>query len=157
MEAVLLIGIQASGKSSFYQQRFSATHTRINLDELKTRSKERALLDSCLAARRPFVVDNTNVTIERRAEYIAKAKAAGFRVAGYFLRTEIGDALRRNRGRAGRGQVPAGALFATLKKLQSPTWSEGYDALYVVEALPDGGFHVTEQPRDVEATQGGSQ
>ena len=151
MEAVLFIGIQASGKSSFYQQRFSATHVRINLDELKTRSREDTLLDACLAGNRPFVVDNTNVSIERRAEYIAKASAARFRVVGYFFRTEIGDALKRNRQRAGRGAVPAGALFATLKKLQPPTWSEGFDALYIVEAQPDGAFRVTEEPRDVRA------
>lgn len=153
MEAVLFIGIQASGKSSFYQQRFSATHVRINLDELKTRSREGSLLDACLAGNRPFVVDNTNVSIERRAEYIAKARAARFRVVGYFFRTEVGDALRRNRQRAGRGQVPAGALVATFKKLQPPTWSEGFDALYVVEALSDGAFRVTEEPRDVRAAR----
>ncbi|MBL8896636.1 MAG: ATP-binding protein, partial [Planctomycetes bacterium] len=32
MEAVLLIGIPASGKSSFYAERFASTHLRINLD-----------------------------------------------------------------------------------------------------------------------------
>jgi predicted kinase len=36
MEAVLLVGIQGAGKSTFYQQRFFDTHVRINLDMLKT-------------------------------------------------------------------------------------------------------------------------
>lgn len=30
MEAVLLIGVQATGKSSFYKERFFNTHIRIN-------------------------------------------------------------------------------------------------------------------------------
>jgi len=35
MEAIIFIGIQATGKSTFFQQRFFATHVRINLDMLK--------------------------------------------------------------------------------------------------------------------------
>jgi predicted kinase len=55
MEAVVLIGIQASGKTTFYQQRFFATHVRISLDLLRTREQQR------------FVVDNTNITAAERA------------------------------------------------------------------------------------------
>lgn len=32
MEAVLFIGMQASGKSTFYRERFFSSHVRINLD-----------------------------------------------------------------------------------------------------------------------------
>jgi hypothetical protein len=38
MEAVILTGIQAAGKSTFYQERFSGTHVRINLDMLNPSS-----------------------------------------------------------------------------------------------------------------------
>ncbi|MEO6727270.1 MAG: hypothetical protein ABIP14_18420 [Blastocatellia bacterium] len=41
MEAIVFIGIQATGKSTFFQQRFFATHIRINLNMLKTGSRER--------------------------------------------------------------------------------------------------------------------
>lgn len=150
MQAVLLIGIQASGKTTFYEQRFLSTHERISLDVLKTRARERILLDSCFAAGRPFVVDNTNVTVERRAAYIASARAAGFRVIGYYFRTPIGDALRRNRQRAGSAAIPAGGLFGTQKRLQPPRWAEGFDELNVVEILPDNSFSVAESPRDGE-------
>ncbi|MFN2385102.1 MAG: AAA family ATPase [Thermoanaerobaculia bacterium] len=147
MQAVLFIGIQASGKTTFYLQRFLSTHVRISLDMLKTRARERVLLDACLKAGQPFVVDNTNVTIERRAEYIGLAKAAGFRVIGYFFRTTVGDALRRNKQRAGKALVPAGGLFGTQKRLRPPVWNEGFDELYVVEIHPDNSFSVSEQPR----------
>lgn len=44
-EAVLLIGLQASGKSTFYRQMLSRDHVHINLDTLHTRNKERLLLE----------------------------------------------------------------------------------------------------------------
>jgi hypothetical protein len=43
-QAVIFIGVQASGKSTFYMDRFFRTHMRINLDMLHTRNRERLLL-----------------------------------------------------------------------------------------------------------------
>ncbi len=40
MEAVIFIGIQATGKSIFYKDRFFKTHIRINLDMLRTMNRE---------------------------------------------------------------------------------------------------------------------
>jgi predicted kinase len=102
MEAVILIGIQASGKSTFFQQRFADTHVRINLDMLKTRRKEETLVDACIAMRQHFVVDNTSPISWDRARYIPKARAAGFRVIGYYFDSKVEDALRRNSERDGR-------------------------------------------------------
>ena len=65
MEAVILIGIQGSGKSSFYKERFFNTHVRINLDMLKTKHRQQVLFEACLASKQPFVADNTNVVIGR--------------------------------------------------------------------------------------------
>ena len=48
MEAVIFVGIQASGKSRFYRERFFTTHVRINLDLLRMRRRERSLLAWCL-------------------------------------------------------------------------------------------------------------
>ena len=55
MEAVIFIGIQATGKSTFYKERFSDTHARINLDMLKTRHREDTLLDACIHTRMSVV------------------------------------------------------------------------------------------------------
>ncbi|MBN1315005.1 MAG: hypothetical protein JXA42_06040 [Anaerolineales bacterium] len=38
MQAVIFIGIQATGKSTFFKERFFNTHVRISLDLLKTRN-----------------------------------------------------------------------------------------------------------------------
>ena len=60
MDAVLFIGLQASGNSSFYKERYFSTHVRISLDLLKTRNRERQFLTACLDTQQPFVIDNTN-------------------------------------------------------------------------------------------------
>ena len=57
--AVILMGIPASGKSSFYAEQFAGNYIRINLDTLKTRNNEAALLQKCLHDRSSFVIDNT--------------------------------------------------------------------------------------------------
>jgi hypothetical protein len=43
MNAIICIGITASGKSSFYLQRLFYTHIRISLDKLKTRLREKLM------------------------------------------------------------------------------------------------------------------
>ena len=142
MEAVILVGIQASGKSTFYQQRFFDTHVRISRDLLRTRSRERTLLQACLESRQPFVVDNTNVTAEERARYIQAARAAGYRVVGYFFRTETRAAIARNRLRQGKAVIPIPGILGTYKKLEEPRLEEGFDELYTVTISPANEFIV---------------
>ena len=77
MEAIIFTGLQASGKSTFFQQRFFNTHVRINLDMLRSRNREKQLMQVCIQTQQPFVVDNTNPTREDRHKYIEAAKAAG--------------------------------------------------------------------------------
>ncbi len=100
MEAIILIGIQGAGKSTFYRDRFFDTHVRINLDMLKTRHREKCFLDACLAAKQPFVVDNTNPAREDRCRCIEPAKAAGFTVIGYYLQSKVDGCKERNEKRA---------------------------------------------------------
>jgi predicted kinase len=146
MEAVVLVGAQASGKTTFYGQRFARTHERISLDVLKTRSREKDAVARCLASGRPFVVDNTNVTPADRARYISEAKARGYRVIGYFFRSELSELLRRNNQREGREKVPPAGLVATFKKLQPPSRTEGFDELHVVRIGPGDVFAVESMP-----------
>lgn len=48
MQLVLFIGIQATGKSTFYRQRFYDSHIRLSLDMLRTRHRESLLLRPAL-------------------------------------------------------------------------------------------------------------
>jgi predicted kinase len=144
MEAIIFIGIQATGKSTFFQQRFFATHVRVNLDMLKTRNRERILLAACLEAKQQFVIDNTNLTREARSHYISQSKAAEFRVTGYYFKSALQAALERNRQRSGKSLIPEKGILGAYRKLELPSFEEGFDRLYYVEIAEDGQFIVKE-------------
>jgi hypothetical protein len=144
MEAVIFVGIQAVGKSSFYKQRFFATHVRISLDLLRTRHRERSLLEWCLAHDQPFVVDNTNPTVAERAVYIAPSRAARLRVVGYYFESNVPASIRRNTARSGTARVPEAAIGGTKRRLVLPSLAEEFDALHFVRLGPDGSFLVEE-------------
>jgi predicted kinase len=143
MEAVIFVGVQGSGKSTFYRERFLDTHVRINLDMLRTRHREQLLLAACLAGKQAFVIDNTNPLPSDRARYIGPAREAGFRVVAYFFETPLTDAIRRNSERAGKQRIPVPAIAGTLRKLRAPTVEEGFDEVYWVTIAPEGGFVVS--------------
>jgi len=144
LEAVILVGIQGAGKSTFYRERFAGTHARINLDELKTREREREFFEECLRGKRSFVVDNTNMKVADRARYIAAARAAGYRVVGYFLESSLKDAMRRNNLRTGKAKVPVPAIAGALKRLEPIRKDEGFDQIFRVKSLDGGKFEVEE-------------
>jgi predicted kinase len=143
MEAVLFSGIQAAGKSTFFKAHFVDTHIRINLDMLRTRHRERLLIAACLEAKQPFVVENTNLTVAERAGYIARARAARFRLVGYRFHVSLEEALRRNAIRIPGRTVPAKAIRGAIRRWQPPSWQEGFDALYDVWSA-GGEFTVRE-------------
>jgi predicted kinase len=142
MEAVILIGIQAAGKTTFYQRRFFDTHVRLSLDVLKTRHRERLLVAACIAAKQPFVLDNTNVLAAERERTIAPARAAGFRVVGYFFPPHVRGSLWRNRRRERGKEVPVQGILGTAKRLEEPRLTEGFDRLYQVRIDENGEFVV---------------
>lgn len=132
MQAVIFMGLQASGKSTFYHQCLAATHLRINLDMLKTRRRETALLHWCLAYHMRFVSDNTNPTPEGRQGMIQMAKSAQFEVIGYYFRSNLEECLARNVQRTGKAMIPEGGIYGTASKLTLPRMEEGFDKLYYV-------------------------
>jgi predicted kinase len=148
MEAVLFIGIQGAGKSTFYQSRFADTHVRINKDMLKTRYREQVFLHASILAKQSFVVDNTNVLASERARYIEAARAAGFRIVGYYFSVPVKHAIGRNHKREGKKKVPVPAILGTQKKLQPPRLAEGFDELHCVTLTEADEFVVEECPEE---------
>ena len=130
---VLLMGIQGSGKSTFYHRFLEKDYVRVNLDTLKTRHRERLLMEECMEAGKSFAVDNTNPTKEDRQRYIPAAKEAGYTVIGYFMESKLKACMERNERRQGKERIPTVAIAATSNKLQMPSWEEGFDALYFVK------------------------
>ncbi|HYF65018.1 MAG TPA: ATP-binding protein, partial [Herpetosiphonaceae bacterium] len=132
MEAVIFIGMQAAGKSTFYAQRFFHSHLRINLDMLKTRHREKTLLAACLAIGQPLVVDNTNLTVAARQPYVAAARSAGFRVVGYYFQSQVAACLARNAERPESRRVPDKAIYGASARLELPSPAEGFAELWYV-------------------------
>lgn len=152
MEAVIFIGLQGAGKSTFYKEYFFQTHVRINLDMLRTRHREDILLSACIDAKQPFVVDNTNITRDQRVKYIEAARQGRFRVVAYYFDVGINEALTRNSQRTGRARVPDVAIYGAHKRLEPPRGEEGFDRIFIVRTGTDGRFQVTEIDEKSTAT-----
>ena len=144
MEAVILVGIQGAGKTTFCKERFFESHIRINLDMLRTRYREKLLFEACLEAKQKFVLDNTNLTREEREKYIVRAKEFGFKIVGYYFQTKIEKAIERNNQRQGKAKIPEKGLRGAFKRLQIPSFEEGFDEIFYVWINDENQFAVEE-------------
>lgn len=142
-ELVVFCGIQATGKSSFYVERFLHTHVRISLDVVRTRHRERTIFEACLACGQSVVVDNTNATPQERARYVGPGLRAGFTAVGYYFSSRLAEALERNAGRSGAQRVPDRGVMGTAGRLVIPRMAEGFSALWYVTLDPGRGFGVS--------------
>lgn len=132
-QAIIFVGIQASGKSTFFKNNFVDTHVRINLDMLRRRRRERLILTACLEAKQSFVVDNTNLTREVRAVYLNQINRNDFDTICYYFVPDILLSTQRNSSR-GKNYVPNVALISTLNKTEEPSLSEGFDRIYYIDS-----------------------
>ena len=132
MECIIFTGLQASGKSTFYLEKFYKTHIRINLDMLKKRNREDIFLQACVDGNQRVVIDNTNPTVKERQKYIALFKAHHFKIIGYYFDTDLEVCLERNSKREGRENVPVRGVKSTFYKMMKPSQTEGFDELYEV-------------------------
>lgn len=128
----ILIGIQGSGKSTFCREYLGDAYVRVNLDTLRTRSKENQLIQACLSEHRSLVIDNTNPSKTDRERYITPGKQNGYKIVGYFLQSKLQVCISRNNLRSGSARIPAKAIAATANRLEMPDYSEGFDELYFV-------------------------
>jgi len=145
-ELVVFTGLQASGKTSFYRERFATTHVHISKDAWpnarKKEERQRRLVDENLGAGRSVVVDNTNPTPMERAPLIAIARSLGARVTSYAFLATVEEALRRNAMREGRARIADVGIYSVAKQLVLPTETEEFDERFVVR-LADTGFVVS--------------
>jgi len=150
MELVILVGLQAAGKSSFYRSRFADTHTIVSKDLLRNsrnrQIRQMALIEQALRRGESVVVDNTNPRAEDRLPLIALGKLFGARIVGYWFADGLSECLRRNALREGRARVPDVAIYATARKLEHPLGAEGFDAIFSVR-LAECGFEIEPEPK----------
>lgn len=152
MELVIFIGLQASGKSTFFRKFFASTHKLVSKDLMhnnKNRSRRQTqLIEAALQEGRSIVVDNTNPTLEDREPLIALGNLYGARIIGYYFESQLSDCVERNQQRTGKARVPDVAIYATIKKLVRPTEAEGFHQLFYVRMTGNSNFEVHPLTRD---------
>lgn len=131
-EVVLLIGLQACGKTTYYRSALAGTHALVSKDAMprSARRKEARLvreLAAALEAGHDVCVDNTQPSAAERAGVIAVARAADARVVGHWWRPDLPLSLERNARRA--EPVPLVGLYAASARWEEPRLTEGFDAL----------------------------
>ncbi|MBC6460794.1 ATP-binding protein [Actinomadura sp. HBU206391] len=146
-EIAVLVGLQGSGKTTFFRDRLAGTHVHVSKDNLGKRRRRQArqmrMIDEALAAGRNVAVDNTNPSREEWDPLIEMARTHGAKVTGYWFPPDVPGSLRRNAARTPRTRVPDVGIYATVSRLRRPLRSDGFDELRTVRFDGTGGFDVT--------------
>lgn len=146
MELAIFMGLQASGKSAFFRTYLANTHQQIGKDLMRNNKnrdrRQTQLLIEALEAGRSVAIDNTNPNLAERAALIQQGQRYGAKIIGYYFESKLKDCLRRNQQRMGKAKIPDVGLYATLKKLVLPSYTEGFDRLFYVAIAADEGFKI---------------
>jgi predicted kinase len=156
----VLVGLQAAGKSTFYEQCLRDRCTLVSKDRFPRgargkQARQMRLIEEALADGRSVAVDNTNPSPDEWGPLVAAGHAYGAAVVAYWFPPDLTGSLRRNAARAARDRVPDIGVRATLKRLRRPTREDGFDAVLDVRFDGRGGFDVRPAPAaDGSAAQG---
>lgn len=150
-ECVIFVGLPGAGKSTLYRERFAATHQHVSKDLWPNASgrdvRQQQLVANALSTSNSVVIDNTNPSAAERSNLIGIAREQNARVIGYFFDVTTRVAVARNAERSGRARVPNVAIFTAAKRLEPPSYAEGFDQLFRVTIAEDRTLCVTEISR----------
>ena len=129
-EIIMMVGLPASGKSTFVKKYFGE-YTYINQDILKTKKK---CIDNTIKALKNndnVIIDNTNVDIQTRKEYIELAKQYNYFIRCFVIDVDINLAKHLNKvryrlTRNSNKNIPDIAYNVLSKKYKSPSMDEGF-------------------------------
>jgi predicted kinase len=155
----VLIGLQASGKTTFCRRVLAVDHVVVSKDAFPSarhpQRRQMRLVNEALAEGRSVAVDNTNPSPQEWQPLIDAARAHGAATVGYWFAPDLAGAQERNARREDHARVPDVGLFATLTRLRPPRRSDGFDRRYRVAFDGTGGFDVQPMPdEEVELDSG---
>ncbi|GAA3447736.1 ATP-binding protein [Planomonospora venezuelensis] len=145
-EVAVLVGLQGSGKTTFYRRVLAATHVHVSKDDFRNarrrQDRQLRLVHEALEEGRDVAVDNTNPSPGEWRPLVEAAGRHGALVVCYWFPPDVAGSLERNAAREGRARVPEVGVFATLGRLRRPLLADGFDALLSVRFDGRGGFTV---------------
>jgi predicted kinase len=145
LELVIFSGLQASGKTTFYRERFAATHLLVSKDlwpnARRREERQRRVIEDALRQRRSVVVDNTNPSPLERAPLVALGRAFGARLLSYWFVSTVPESISRNAARSGRARIDDVGIHSVAKRLVAPAHAEGFDSYFEVR-ISASGFDV---------------
>jgi predicted kinase len=145
-EAIFLVGIPTSGKSTFSNQQKYKNYVRVSSDDiLQEIAKERQqsynaifkgnirfaqiammkVLRKAIEEDKSIIWDQTNITRKQRKEKLKHIPSHYKKTAVYFV-IPLETALKRNTQRPGK-VIPPEVLDNMLKDYELPTLEEGFD------------------------------
>jgi predicted kinase len=147
-EAILLIGIPTSGKSTFSSNPKYKNYARVSSDDiLQEIAKERQqsyntvfkgnirfaqiammkVLRKAVEENKSIIWDQTNLTKKQRREKLKHIPIHYRKIAVYFI-IDLETALKRNTQRPGK-VIPPEVLERMIKEYEIPTNEEGFDVV----------------------------
>ena len=143
VEMVILVGLPASGKSTFVKTYMEPNkYIAVNRDELKTQDKCMKLCSDSLKAKKSVVIDNTNPSKDSRQSYINIAKKLGVPVRCFHFQAtkELAEHMNMFRQTQSAGKirrVPAVGYNMFKSKFVAPDISEGFTEIKKIDFVPN--------------------
>jgi len=137
---VLMVGPQASGKSSLIQNEAFANYLYLNNDTIKNLTQLKKLFTEAIKNGQSVIVDNTNPSLETREYYFTSAKQNGYNIYCYFFDFPkvLACHLNQMRVQMSHGHqraIPMVAIHTYYKKLVKPELSEGFDQIITLKHI----------------------
>jgi bifunctional polynucleotide phosphatase/kinase len=159
-QMIILVGTPASGKTTFTQTLIKRFETEfdikdlcwVNQDTLKTPAKCQNAANAGLQSGKIVIVDNTNVTTDKRKDYIQIAKKHGVPVHVVFISVPKLLSFHLNMVRAchtlgERERISSIPIHSLAKTLVEPEAKEGFETVTHVPYVPLTTQYTESTPR----------
>lgn len=129
IEVVIFVGLPSCGKSMYYKHNFEPNgYVHVNRDTCGTMKKCQKICRESLESGKSVVIDNTNVTVEHREQFITIAMSLGIPCRCVVFRTDarLVQHLKTYRRMMTGKSIPTVTYHTMTKKYVKPTLDEGF-------------------------------